>query len=475
VIPDADGVLLHDPHTGSTHRLNGLAQQIWELCDGTRDRAGIAEAIAVRFGIAAADAAPDIDSTLSQFRHVGLIRTTGISQRECTVLTHAVGAALGVPTELPADTVAGVDWNAVVHLAVDHGVMPLLHRCVSTVWHNEVPAIVRDRLQHQYDANAIVIEGYLAELCELVTEMAVQDVAALPLRGPAMAQSLYGSAAMRQFGDLDIFVAPDRSERARDILKQRGYEFRASRPTDVLAMRTSTVGEIWVDLQWSIARHVFRFPVTLERLWGRLTTIDIRGVGILQPVPEDYLLILAAHASKHCWSALIWLADIVALLRVHGETIHWTRLLDRAAKAGGERQLLLALRLARDVLRADLPDAVVRRFDAHPALDSLVADVERSLFVSVQQRSFQGSFGVIRGGLFYARTRERMRDRVPHLVYLLKESFTLLVDLTRPNHLDRAVIKLPASLGFLYYGVRVVRVTLSRLSAIGGRAPKETS
>jgi hypothetical protein len=48
---DEHGVVLHDPHTGSTHRLNGVARQLWELCDGSRDRAALAKEIAARFGI----------------------------------------------------------------------------------------------------------------------------------------------------------------------------------------------------------------------------------------------------------------------------------------------------------------------------------------------------------------------------------------------------------------------------------------
>jgi hypothetical protein len=89
----------------------------------------------------------------------------------------------------------------------------------------------------------------------------------------------------------------------------------------------------------------------------------------------------------------------------------------------------------------------------------LIAEVQRALFATAKTRSFQGSFGPIRGGIFYIRTRERLRDRLVHAVYLLRQSIVLAFGLARPNHLDHAVVKLPPALGFLYYGVRVVRVT----------------
>src|SRR6185295_16731496 len=88
---DGDGVVLHDPHTGSTHRLNGVARQLWELCDGSRDRAALAQEIAARFGIATAVARGDVDAALAQFRDAGLILMPAASARERELLIQAVG------------------------------------------------------------------------------------------------------------------------------------------------------------------------------------------------------------------------------------------------------------------------------------------------------------------------------------------------------------------------------------------------
>jgi acetolactate synthase regulatory subunit len=146
-----------------------------------------------------------------------------------------------------------------------------------------------------------------------------------------MAHSLYGSAALRQFGDLDIFIRPEAVERTYDILRRRGYEFRARRQADAVAVKAVAVGVITVDLQWALARRVFTFPLTLEELWGRSMTVDIGGVPVRQPGTSDYLLVLCAHGSKHCWSSLIWIADIAAVLRVWRDDVNWEVLLSRAA------------------------------------------------------------------------------------------------------------------------------------------------
>src|SRR5688572_29385346 len=119
-----DGLVVHDPHTGSTHRLNGAARHIWERCDGSRDYAALAEAVATEFGIDVSDAARDVDSALAQFRDAGLILTSTAPAPVQELLMRAVSTALGTTGSPAPPQDRDVDWNALVHLAVDHGVMP---------------------------------------------------------------------------------------------------------------------------------------------------------------------------------------------------------------------------------------------------------------------------------------------------------------------------------------------------------------
>jgi hypothetical protein len=458
---DETGIVLHDAHSGSTHRLTGAARDIWELSDGTRSPARIAVAITVRFGITPDRARRDVDATLAQFRHAGLIQTPAPSPREGQLLAWAVAAALGTTSTPPPGGFSSIEWDPLVRLAIDHGVMPLLHRCLTTQWQDDVPPIVRDRLEGQYAANAAAVDGLLVELFDLLRELEEQGVSAVTLKGPVLASLLYGAPGMRQAGDLDVVVTPQSAARARDVLRRRGYEFGARRRTDALAVKASPSGDIVVDLQWALARQVFRFPITLEEVAARMTTVEVRGVRVRQPEPGDYLRYLCAHASKHCWSSLVWTADLVAFLNVWGDAVDWNQLLDRAAAAGGEKQILLGFRLAATLLHADLPSPVADRLRRYPDITGLAADVARAMYLPAEQRTFQGSFGALRGGIVYMRTRERLRDRLPYVLPLIQQGFGMLVDLGRPTHRDREVMALPPSLGFLYVGIRPLRVMVT--------------
>jgi hypothetical protein len=120
-----------------------------------------------------------------------------------------------------------------------------------------------------------------------------------------------------------------------------------------------------------------------------------------------------------------------------GKEARLAELVDRAAAAGGEKQLLLGLRLAHELMHADLPS---KRRSATPCVSVAGPSWWRTCvarcFAPARQRTFQRSFGLMRGGIFYMRTRERIRDRLPQAAYLLGQSLINVVELARPNHLE---------------------------------------
>jgi pyrroloquinoline quinone biosynthesis protein D len=58
---------------GEFFSLTGTAATIWRLIDGTRDRAGLLEALAADFGTADSEIAADVDDFLAQLTELGLI------------------------------------------------------------------------------------------------------------------------------------------------------------------------------------------------------------------------------------------------------------------------------------------------------------------------------------------------------------------------------------------------------------------
>lgn len=60
--------------SGDFFSLSGTARTIWELLDGTRDRAALIATVAGRYGVAEESIAGEVDAFLTQLDQAGLIR-----------------------------------------------------------------------------------------------------------------------------------------------------------------------------------------------------------------------------------------------------------------------------------------------------------------------------------------------------------------------------------------------------------------
>jgi hypothetical protein len=157
---------------------------------------------------------------------------------------------------------------------------------------------------------------------------------------------------------------------------------------------------------------------------------------------------------------LKWIADVAAFLRFHRE-LEWHAVVTQARSSGGERQLLVGLCLASDILNADVPVPLRESISRNARVSALAREFAGSLFATwpPHRRTHQGPYGHVRGGLLYIRTRERVRDRIPYSLDLIGYLFGWLKHAVTPNVHDRAFVRLPRVLDFLYYFLRPVRVT----------------
>jgi hypothetical protein len=68
-----DGLIVYDPDEDRVHYLNATAAIVFTLCDGTKDRVGIAEVIAKAYGL---EQPPleEVATCLAQLADEGLLR-----------------------------------------------------------------------------------------------------------------------------------------------------------------------------------------------------------------------------------------------------------------------------------------------------------------------------------------------------------------------------------------------------------------
>jgi hypothetical protein len=194
-----------------------------------------------------------------------------------------------------------------------------------------------------------------------------------------------------------------------------------------------------VELHWRVAARVSEFGLDYDRLWARLVTVRLAGHDLPALRPDDLLILLALHGAKHAWERLGWICDVAMLIGAE-PGLDWDAAVREAERMRAERLLLLALRLAADLLGAALPDSVAQMARADPAVDRLVARVQEDLFVP--PRSGAGTFG------FHLDTRPRWRDKLA----------LLFGGLTALNQRDLEVVRLPDAVLPLYFVARPIRL-----------------
>jgi len=211
-----------------------------------------------------------------------------------------------------------------------------------------------------------------------------------------------------------------------------------------------------LELHWEVAERYFAFSLDAARLWKRLQSANLVGASIPSLIPEDLLLVLCVHGSKHGWEGLSHICDVAELVRANPE-MNWEQALRQAGATGGKRMLLLGLALARDLLGVALPEDVSRMIQADPALRGLAAEVTSRLFAEEESRrnaSERAQFF-----RFHLRVRERFWDRARCCLHLV---FT-------PSQEDWEAIRLPESLSFFYYALRPFRLAAKYAARLWSR------
>jgi hypothetical protein len=391
-------------------------------------------------------------------------------------MTPAAGITFEAPTEFalllrllsPQDKAggareviySGVDWERLVRLAVHHKVLAQLYAVLGSELRDYVPAEAFQHLEEQAHDNARRNLLLTAKLLKLLALFGAEGIRAVPFKGPLLALSAYGDSSMRQFGDLDLLVRPEDVPRARRVLVSQGYapqfpltdaqESRLIKFRNEHAFYHEGQG-VAVDLHWMLSPRWLHADSNGEGIWSRLQSAAVGGRPVPTLDPNDLLLFLCVHGSKHCWSQLGMVYDVATLLR--SAAPDWEALFARARREGSTRMLCLGLHMASTLFRVELPEDVAAGINADPRIKSLAAESCAKL-----RREPEEPWGQFEELRFNARVIEGLR--VKALFYLDA--------LMTPTPLEWEYLTLPERLSFLYYLVRPFRLALKHGKVYSG-------
>jgi hypothetical protein len=358
----------------------------------------------------------------------------------------------------------GVDWLALIRLAMRHDVMPLVYRSLQQVCPNSVPQNILGPLRARYEVQKTQSHRRAEELVRIVSLLEEHGIPVVPYKGPALAQKLYGDLSLREFGDLDIMILECDVPRAQDLIRRSGYEFAPLfghlEDTDKLAEELRKNRELRfyhcadgtrLELHWRFAMQLACVKQDPERFLQRIERIPLAGAQAPSLSLEVYFLILSLHATKHQWRQLKLICDIAEILG--RSDVDWKYVLREAHDLGLQRMLAVGTLLAEELLDAAVPPELAQGLQFDRAARALAAQVRRGLFEEPDEAwQDQANFP------FQVKIRERLRDRANMLYRNLPSKFS-------PDDRDRRFLPMPDFLSSLYFLVRPVRWAWEKVNA----------
>lgn len=252
-----------------------------------------------------------------------------------------------------------LDWSVVLDLAWYHGVGPLLHRNLSELCSDLVPAESLTELRQRTQAGALRNRMLAQELVVLCEALEAHGVPVIPIKGATLAASVYGDLTLREFSDTDLLVPEGAITEAQAMLLTLGYEREGPSSDSGEADHRGGPHHVFikqrthfrVDLQWVMAQQYFMFRLDRSEFWQRRTAVSLANKTVPGLAPEALLIILCVHGSKHGWEALKWVCDVAQLLRAHNR-LDWDWIFSISSMWRCRRLVCMGLSLAHLLLDA---------------------------------------------------------------------------------------------------------------------------
>ena len=350
-----------------------------------------------------------------------------------------------------------LSWDRVIQRACEHEVYPLVWRNlrgIRDIGFPAVPEMVSRHLTALFKTNAHRNNLLCEELTAVLKLLHQNQILAIPLKGLALAESLYGNLTYRVCSDIDILVPRDQLVRTLQLLvKEQSYRSeydpsfvtnRVTRSTyEYPLVRESREGALLLEIHSGLLWEYSGESGSERRVWEDTRPFEFRSIPCLALSPEWEFLFLVVHAARHNWQGLKWLVDIHELCLKN--TVNWAAVYETANELGWIWVIRQTLGICQELLGTPVPSnfsplSIPEKLKVYPATPILPTPMENTLLCV---KLAKGS---------------------------LKKTRLLLRRVFVPTPRDGALGRFP---GFLYYVLRPIRVGYRMgLSLRKARRPK---
>ncbi len=204
-----------------------------------------------------------------------------------------------------ADAVGLPQWQLVLALAEEQRVLPFL--AGKLLQHPDLlPPEIKTLLMEASRETAHYAFLQSSELKHLLRAFAAAKIPVLSLKGPSLAQRLYGAASLRISSDLDLLV--HKTDFATSARLLQALDFLPDAMPDDYHQKWScgtTIVELHFDVENPLA-----IDFDLESAWRNAQLQHFAGQPAWRFAPSDELFYLCLHAVRHRFDRLSLILDI---------------------------------------------------------------------------------------------------------------------------------------------------------------------
>jgi len=260
------------------------------------------------------------------------------------------------------------DWDDVIQQSIRHGVTPLLYQYLKIISPSvQIPIPVLQKLRAMALDHALRNLLLYRELSQVLRELQNDSISVIVLKGAYLAEVIYGNTTLRPMHDVDLLVRKTDLSKAEARMRALGYgpledpRIEVDYTIHQHLRPLIKPGAVPIEIHWTIEHPNSPFDIEVDELWNRARSATIAGVQVLVFDPEDLLLHICLHASFHhkFLFGLRPFCDILEIIRHFQGEIDWQQVQHRARRWGIQKYVYLTLYLARELVRADVPEVVL--------------------------------------------------------------------------------------------------------------------
>lgn len=276
----------------------------------------------------------------------------------------------------------GLDWERVVRVGKANRMQTLLHTVLTRRNQlDRLPEHARTFLQTDVGKitnHAALLSDYLRPYLREAAKLGIETVV---LKGLSVSLNIYGNAAMRPGGDIDILVRRHEVSQSLAIQEQLGVgaywdnlmDDRYYERHHLHQQRCTKDLVVWFETHWALDHPLTLLTVNYDTMLDRTTPGSLLGESVNDLSPPDLLLCLALHLVKHALylpsvitrpdlariiladGMVMYFVDIAEAIKHYDEGMDWQWVVTLARESGAVDIVGSVLRVCASLLEAPVP------------------------------------------------------------------------------------------------------------------------